>query len=469
MFAIVAFTSLMIADSPLVKEARRNIDAQLMEIFGPSVLPAPSIPMALVEIDDRTMVEQWGSDGALTPRDHLASLLRAVLRQQPPYLLLDLDLGFGGSDPALAAVLSDPALIGATHVLLARSQRIDPRPQERADAVADRAHRPHTLLAKSYFRFSPFEALVASGPAHRHLHWVTADLVRDEEDQMFRTLVGWRIGCDQAGKPMALLAPGYLIRILEQARHVGRDGGDAADMLTQALAKGSRNCLLSAPGGPPPALFAALRLWGVRKDDPWFRETGQYLARRSVIAFPMENLWENGAAAPSIQAPPYAAFVRVSAATITTARETPAARALKNRLVIIGRTDGDSGDHVRSPIGTMPGSALLANAIYTVTTLKRPLRSGALLTMLTLAIALGALIVDAFIAPEAHTVLLAHLLFVPASSIVWAVLLFFGHWMDLSIALFAFSITKLLIDALESRVRIRSRRKEPPCASTRAP
>ncbi len=100
-----------------------NLDIALRTVSAGWFAPRNVLPVAVVEIDEATH-RAWGSP-AVTPRDHLASLIDAVAQAGPAALVVDIDLAWGGEDPGLP-LLAEYLAAYAGPAPLVFPKRIDP-------------------------------------------------------------------------------------------------------------------------------------------------------------------------------------------------------------------------------------------------------------------------------------------------------------------------------------------------------
>lgn len=435
LFPLAALVSLGLADTPIVRDTRLGIDDKLLFLWGPEVL-SRSETITIVEIDNATLGREWRWNGAALSRARLAELVAEILRHRPKHLLVDLDLSFDAPDPggdeALRGVLSDPAKVGKTRLLLIRALRMNPTGGE-----PPALYRAGTL---------DLDALAATAPTSRQIHWIDTTVGREEDDWTARSIPAWNVGCNERGEHVVALSPGYLLRLLGKA-----DGPLLARKLTGRLSQAMEGC--SPPAGGWPDLADEEPFRRLDADTrAWLRAGTRSPLQASRIAFGFRDVWDDVGGEPAAPLRPVEidGLARVSASALRPNRAADPALhdAIAGRTAIVARTDWDSEDRIRTPAGVLPGGAVLANAVSTVVALARPLEPNGVITAASLLVALLLLLLDARFDPRGHHLLLATLAFFLVSVLAWVVALRLGYWLDMSVAVFAATLTKAATDLM---------------------
>ena len=296
-----------------------------------SGVPEDALPVTLLDVDDETRAS-WGGDGA-TPHAALAELVRLSGSGGPEAILLDFDLSVDRAgtpaDPALLALLANyPA--DAPLLMLVRKIGFT-RNAGSADGSSG-----FTASAVT----SPYDG-VTVGKAN--IRWVMT-LNEIGSDRVVRAIKMWQSVCNGAS------GTAYPSAALVTAGHFGRDEKPAAD-LDRFL--GDR-VTIECGAGKPPAV-------------PWPRVQQQSAQLPYVFT---GN--PNAKALMRIDTPrgPTVALRRISAGQLVTFGAGTARVAgevdrdpFDSRVVIIGASYTESSDVHETPLGTMPGSMILANSI----------------------------------------------------------------------------------------------------------
>ncbi len=421
-------------------------------------------PIAFIDIDDASW-RQWG-EPLLTPRDRLAVLLRHAVDGGARAIVLDIDLVHPeDGDAALQAVLArwlpnaDGEAPDRPPLLLARDLRLPARgspalPQERA---------------------TPFDALVAQAPG---IHW-GAPLFELDADGKIRRWQLWTATCGVDGQPrvrpsmqllLAALLDGSAADRADLSRRLagfvpagcdpahGRSGhdGHGHEAQGQALAQGGDRIAgqASHPGDHHQAQAAAdphgeegvtltlgdreiqLRPYGtaarVVYREPWHTGPGQ--ARHEVPAA--------GGSVPVLSVRP--------AASVAAATDPRSAEWLRGHVAIIGGSHQETGDIHMTPIGWMPGSLILANAVQSLGhygELRTPSLGMMVLVETCLILTMSLLFARFRSLPGSLLSGLAVLLvLLPASLLLFR----YGTWLSFAVPLIAILLHKLIAEIEES-------------------
>lgn len=460
-FPPIAVFAILMSETPLIQSVRSGFDDKLMFIAAPSVLPDAAIGTTLVELDDDTMIAHWNVQTGGTPRDKLAQVMRQLLQRKPRYLVVDIALTRYDSDPegerAMRAVLSDSALIGDTDILLVRDHLPgNPWPPGPEKCIGPIKRPPWTQEERAMdvphiFPSSCFDDVVEGGPARSHLFWVSEELGSRDSDNLVRSMPREWLGCSRQLRVIFQWAPGYLIRILEKARVTRVDRKKLVDSITRQYSRQIarrnperiRGCrfLYQQDTREANIVMTSQQI----TTDHWFRN--HYSSPEwSHIAFKYDTCWnENSDTTCNLD--------RVSAHELGSSdcrgdfeSMAPGCRLIRDRLVIIARTDADSKDWFETPAGKLPGGALLAEAIYTVTSLPNPLLPSQVLGILTLFGAFFLLATEVFVEIIPYRTAILFIIYILLSSMSWIIFLYYSILIDISTALFTMGVARFFID-----------------------
>ncbi|MES1975528.1 MAG: CHASE2 domain-containing protein [Pseudomonadota bacterium] len=451
LFLLVALLAWFLANAPMVRGSREGMNDILFAWTAGDNSPLPAWPdrgkqMTTVAVDDVTWDGRWRATALGTPPSRLAELIAAVSKSGPAYIVVDIDLGYDNEDPAgrdqgramLRQVLSQPG----PPILLVRPERTKPRAGE--------------------FRETFIDDLVDGPAGIGRLYWFSPGF-RIDEDGMTRWLMGATIGYQRTSRnrPRVTLSAGLIIRL--------RESGPAGRRLAGALSRGLAG--FDGKGACPLAASLAADIRRLESNPPergagaWLCAAARDPDRTSRVAFPYENIWRPEACDRKCDDKKTCPFpdrvercragttiargelINVSAATVL--RSPDRRPELIGKIVLIGRTDSGTDDLWRTAIAPdLPGVGLLAESIYTVRSLDRPLREDWLTKVLTIMLALPFLLMQALLGPSKLHWL--GLLVAGAIGVFAAMclLLRFGIWLDLSLPLFVVAVTSGLVELI---------------------
>ncbi len=296
-----------------------------------SGVPDGALPVTLLDVDDETR-QSWGSEGA-TPHAALAELVGLSGRGGPEAVLLDFDLSADHAgavaDPALLALLER---YSADAPLLMLVRKIGFTSNAGSGGVSAGLSASATA--------TPYDAATA-GKAN--IRWVTT-LNDIGSDRVVRRIKVWQTVCDGAS------GTAFPSAALVAAGQVARRKLPAAD-LDQFL--GSRVTVECGAGNPPAVPWPRVQqqsaqLPYVFTGDPKARA----LMRISTTKGPTVALRRISAGQ----------LVSFAAGTAQPAGEIDR-DPFEGRVVIIGASYTQSTDVYETPLGTMPGSMILANSV----------------------------------------------------------------------------------------------------------
>lgn len=451
LFLLVALFAWFLANAPMVRGSREGMNDTLFAWTAGDNSPLPAWPdrgkqMTTVAIDDLTWDGRWRTATIGTPPSRLAELIDAVSRNNPAYIVVDIDLSYVNEDPAgqeegrkrLRQALAQPG----PPILLVRPERGKPRAGE--------------------FRETFVDDIVDGPTGVGRLYWFSPGF-RIDEDGTTRWMAGTTIGHRRGARdqPRVTLAAGLIIRLREN----GPAGRRLVDMLSRGNVGfgGSGACPLAASLGAD--IRQLENTSSGRGARAWLCATARDPDRTSRVAFPYENIWRPEACDRKCDdrktCPPpeqiercrasttiaRGELINVSAATVLMSPERRPE--LLGKTVLIGRTDSGTGDLWRTAIAPdLPGVGLLAESIYTVRTLDGPLREDWFTKGLTIILALPFLLIQALFGPNKLRWL--GLLVLGGIGVFAAMcfLLRFGIWLDLSLPFFIVAVTSGLAELI---------------------
>lgn len=294
-----------------------------------------------IDINDRTWTD-WGWP-LVTPRGKIEALLERVARSEPLAILLDVDLAFPGDadeEATLRRFLAtyDPA---APPLLLVRSLIDDP-------GAALPVPRP-----------TPYDEAV-KGKAN--ILFTSPLFERDGDGNVRR----WRLFAEACAEDRPLVIPSMHLAaamIARQAIH-GAPPGDPAPALDR-MRTGLAPFLPADCSGQEAEREGVIDDWpptipiAIAQDD---------VSKRVIYRVP----WKTGAVGlgPMVESPTggETQLVAVRPARLALAADGAAPLpGLKGRIVVIGGSFAGSGDWHDTPIGRMPGSLMIVNAVEALT------------------------------------------------------------------------------------------------------
>jgi CHASE2 domain-containing sensor protein len=341
---------------PLLMVRRVGDDTadQMIRLLEQTTYSMPTSPaFVFIDIDDATW-KAWGSP-LVTPRAQIATLLERVARSKPLAIVLDVDLAYSDATDgkALKDFLADYHS-GWPPLLLVRSLADDPDgglPRLRLTEY-DRAVGARTVHGEPV-------------PAKDNVIFASPLFERDGDGKVRR----WKLlaeACDGAAPvvvPSLHLAAALIAR---QAIYGAPPGDEDAPLKRMARSLASFtpvNCE-RAGGGREGTLDS------LPPDRP-IRIEGDDVSKRVIYRV----AWKSGAVGlgPVVEAPAAAGggetqLVEVRpAGLVAPGDQNAAVPGLEGRIVVIGGSFRSSGDRYNTPLGVMPGSLVLINAIEALT------------------------------------------------------------------------------------------------------
>ncbi len=368
-------------------------------------------PFVFYDIDERTY-EAWG-EPLTTPREKLANLLQSALELHPAVVIVDIELSRATPDDAqLLEVLRRHA-----------QQRDAPTLILMQDFkwVEDSADKGHLLTRSSF--------LEQQLPPSASRIWASPIFERDKDGQ-FRRWKIWQSACSKSGA--SVLVPSVQIATL--AALANKDARAAVYEAMQKAIPGQcgdepkptdiRFRLANQPINASADAFAQRILFalpwklGEGETRPLLRRNG--VTTRLLTVFPAHAVTE-GHLKPDV--PP-------------------------GHIAIIGASHPNARDNQFTPLGVMPGSMILINAIHSV------IQNGQMSTppvWIQLLAASLMLIGVSFIFMKFHSLLgtvvsfiILGLLLIPMSIFLFR----YGVWLDFALPLVAVKVFQLLMEYL---------------------
>lgn len=410
-FALVAALVLgpgAISEIPEIVEAGYGYDAQLRATHLNRSLVTHSLPVTFVDVDDEAL-NAWSDATRTTPRAKIAALIERLAAQHPAAIFVDFDLSGAMSsagDADLAKTLGTYPRNGPP-LLLTRAIRPLDCPEGICGANA--CARP----IQSKLEASPFEEAVAK---NSKIRWVSS-LFDAGGDGIVRSWRLWEPACKE-GKIGAIPSPQLAALALAGPERAG------AAKLDAYLA------------------YAAQEAQGIPAVQPDWPKNGN--AREALIPFLIE-----GASHERVSGwtgDHGFRYQRVPALSLLNGEV--ADTAIKDRVVVLGASYGT--DTFKTPLGTMPGSALIANAVAVAPAIldTRPVGAVFLFLLSFLLAALYAIIAKTLRAIPAGFVILA-------LSYVW--LSIATYWLNPADAVHTVSYALVMLGAflaIESAIEI---------------
>ena len=341
---------------PLLMVRRVGDDTadQMIRLLERTTYSIPKSPaFVFIDIDDATW-KAWGSH-LVTPRAYLATLLERVARSRPLAVALDVDLAYsdGTDGKALKTFLEDyksdwPPL------LLVRSLADDPDgglPQPRIteydDAIGSRTVNGGLVPAKDNVIF-------------------TSPLFERDSDGKVRR---WKLFAEACNGSAPIVAPSMHLAAAMISRQAiyGAPPGDIdlpLKRMTRSLAAFTPANCERANGGREGTLDS------LPLDRP-IRIEGDDVSKRVIYRV----AWKPGEVGlgPIVELPDAAGggetqLVAVRPARLVASGDPKAPLpGLEGRIVVIGGSFESGGDRYNTPLGVMPGSLMIINAIEALT------------------------------------------------------------------------------------------------------
>ena len=321
-------------------------------------------PIAFIDIDEASW-RRWG-EPLLTPRDKLAALLRHAVDGGARAIVLDVDLVHpNAGDAALRAVLerwlrdAGPRVPDLPPLLLVRDLRLPPMgsdalPQERATA---------------------FDALVARAPG---IHWA-APLFELDADGMVRRWRLWIAACGVDGRPLVRPSMQLLLAALLDGSEPEREGltrklegfvpaacgGVASETAQVGQAGHGQSARDQADHGAAPGHAGHQGHGGetVSLGDRAFQLHPHGTAARVIYREPWRPAPGKARHAVLLDEQRVPVLSVRPAATVARTSDPRGSEWLRGHVAIIGGSHQETGDIYMTPLGWMPGSLILANAI----------------------------------------------------------------------------------------------------------
>ena len=356
MFGILIEIVILRFQPPLLMVRRVGDDTadQMIRLLEQTTYSMPTSPaFVFIDIDDATW-KAWGSP-LVTPRAHIATLLERLARSKPLAIVLDVDLAY--SDATDGKALNDfleDYKSSWPPLLLVRSLADDsdgglPRPRL---TEYDPAIGPRTVNGDL-------------APAKDNVIFTSPLFERDGDGKVRR----WKLLAEACDGAAPIVVPSMHLAAAMIARQAiyGAPPGDEDPPLkrmTRSLAAFTPASCERADGGREGTLDS------LPPDRP-IRIEGADVSKRVIYRV----AWKPGAVGlgPVVELPPAAGggetqLVEVRPARLVVPGDPDAAvPGLEGRIVVIGGSFRSSGDRYNTPLGVMPGSLMIINAIEALT------------------------------------------------------------------------------------------------------
>lgn len=295
----------------------------------------------LLEIDQGTYAA-WG-EPPLAPRDRLAELVRLAVESGAAAVVLDMKLSKQTDrDEVLRSYLAGLRDPDGPPILLVR----------------EFAGTGHCGVAAP----TPYDAVVEASP---QVFWTSTRLIGPANGPLHRQK-SWERSCEpEAGEGAGKAAPVPFVSLAVAALIPKAEDGTAASALQHlreelasvldGTAHEASGCGPADAHGHAPALCLANGRRIPLDDRPSTADT--------LIRFTLPWTLREGESRPVDRRSGMSILERIPAHMLT-AQDRRAGDILRDRIVLIGSTHGDSGDIVLTPFGLMPGVHALINAIH---------------------------------------------------------------------------------------------------------
>ncbi|WP_119391023.1 CHASE2 domain-containing protein [Taklimakanibacter lacteus] len=288
-----------------------------------------SVPVTLIKIDDETML-RWGNP-PITPHAALAQLIRTAEAGGATGIVVDIDLASENT-----ATMADPQLVQAISNSTVTTLPLMFVRSFRAGGVSEDQAGPGPAAANP----TPYDgAFAQSGKAI----WVSV-LTPLSADRIVRRLRLWQTICEGA-EGVSYPSPALVV-----AARFDAQGDRSADLGKFLAAQVDRRCK---------RLDAQPALWPHRASSD---VAIQYMFNAETDEATAKTVAYKGAQVP--------VFKQISASALVGFDGTQASatgeihpEAFKDRIVVIGVTHGNSHDIYATPLGSQPGTVILANSI----------------------------------------------------------------------------------------------------------
>lgn len=380
-----------------------------------------ALPFVFYDIDDKSQ-QRWG-EPLYTPRDKLATLIAAALDKRPAVLIVDVELRKSTSDDAalLDVLRHHAATPAAPMLILVESFRWN----------ADDTH----AAGSGWWQTRPSFIDDALPPSARRLS--ASPLFAQDGDGQYRRWRSWLSACSAQGQPVVVPS----VQILALA---ALSGEPALAALDQALGSAKpRSC------GEEARLAQTRMMIGAKS----IALAGDAFTQRILFALP----WQLAADETRPQVDfaggkaPLLSILPAHAVTEGGLRTTLA----PGHIAVIGASNQDARDVHVTPLGAMPGSLILINAIHSLIQHGQMTTPAAWIQLFAAIVLLTAvsLIASRFPTPLGTLISLAVLIaiLVPLSVYFFR----YGVWLDFALPVAAVKFFELAMSQLRKHVHNR--------------
>lgn len=293
-------------------------------------------PFVFLDIDSDTHIA-W-NEPIFTPRDKLTELLTFALNSSAKAVLLDIDVNLGIDNSAIADLLQSHDQNSNPPLILMKTFR----------EQGSTSNRDYLQL-----RPSSLDSIVAMNP---NIHWASP-LFDVESDYILRRWKQWAAGCYE-NQPVLL--PSSQLLLLSVAED------PAATSFYQAI----DNILPPSCDGWSDVRSKLLDAT-VTAGKHIVHWQGSDLQRSIMFNLP----WKSSEKTPTTLIERHGEQIEVPAVTtipahiITESTNTPDKQLLNDHYVIIGNSSNFAGDIHATPLGMMPGSLVIINAIQSLSSI----------------------------------------------------------------------------------------------------
>ncbi|MDI3326586.1 CHASE2 domain-containing protein [Pontibacterium granulatum] len=296
-------------------------------------------PFVFLDIDSDSHLA-WG-EPVVTPRDKLAQLLEYALSSQAKAVILDIDLNLPVDSQPIESVLNtfgSPDAGSPPLILMKTFRELSPK-----NADGYRELRPSTL-----------DSLVAKTA---HYHWASP-LFEVDSDFILRRWKQWVAGC--SNHEPRLIPSSQLLLLAVYSDPTARNFYVAMEKLTPSSCLGWKK---ARPGLLNTTVQAG------EHDIHW---QGSDLQRLIMFNIGWPSYLNSNAGVPDTtlkedgQAYRFKALTIIPAHIVTESPVIPDTALLKNHVVIIGNSSQYGGDLHATPLGLMPGSLVIVNAVHSL-------------------------------------------------------------------------------------------------------
>lgn len=282
----------------------------------------PDLVFTMLDMDERSFRDEAWQEPYHVPRDKLLKLIQFAVEGKSSMIIVDVDLSKPGVDPQADAALKDYLIhypVSGPPLILLRAKRTEPG--ESSHAIGE------------------FRETILGDLEVANIHFAQPLFQRDTRDSVVRRWVLMEPGCYK-GKGIALPSVQLLAYALLRDRLEGGHGN-----LADLDASLNANRPIGCESGDPRIAFRRPAVIGKTIFEY------QSLGERLIYTIPWEKA---GHAASDLKTVP---------AVFVTDRGLKDHTEVADRITLIGASYGASHDLHVTPLGLMPGSLIILNAV----------------------------------------------------------------------------------------------------------